>query len=91
MNVSTISNSMLKSLSARSEERSRELQGVTQEFSRAEQAYRQAVKSGNEGAIAAAQVEIEKAGTKMKALVELSSLVNRIINSIIEKIGQIGR
>ena len=91
MNVNSNTGSLASSISSRTEKDRNELRQIGRELLSAEDAYRGKLRNGSEAQIAEAQMDYEKAAQKLKARVEMQSAINRLINSIIEKIGQIGR
>lgn len=91
MNVNGNTGSLASSISSRTEKDRTELRQIGRELQSAEDTYRAKLKNGSEAQIAEAQMDYEKAAQKLKARVEMQSAINRLINSIIEKIGQIGR
>ena len=91
MKVTNSRSAALDSVTSKADQDRAELLQFGKELQSSEDKYRAAIKKGNEGEIAAAQMDFEKSAQKLKAKVEMNSAINRIINSIIEKIGQVGQ
>jgi len=83
--------SLSRGISEQSAAARNDLKGIGGELTSAKTAYRAALESKDETAIAGAQMDYEAAAGKLKAVVDMESAISRIMNSIIEKIGQIGR
>jgi hypothetical protein len=89
MRVSQSTETLGRAISARTNEDRSELRQIGKELKSAEGRYKAAIRSGDEGAIAEANMDYEKSAQRLKARVEMNAAINRLINSIVEKIGQI--
>lgn len=90
-NINASTSSAFNSITSRTSQDRKEFSALGKDLQSAENNYRSAIAGGNEGDIAAAQMDYDKSAQKLKAKVEMNSAISHLINSIIEKIGQIGR
>ena len=83
--------SALSGLTGRAQQDAEIIKSLGENINKKESAFNAAVKTGDPSKIALAQNQFEKASQALQAKMGLMATINRMIDQIIQRIGQIGQ